>query len=86
MFHYYHCYHLHTPLLVVTPPFLITHIHTHTNTRFFSSLSPTFLTRRQVEVDFWGKPLSAKDIRKKQQLARKAEREAAKIAAGGGKK
>ncbi len=35
-----------------------------------------------MELDFWGKPLSAKEIRKKQRAAKSAEKEAAKIAAG----
>lgn len=33
----------------------------------------------QVELDFWGKPLSAKEIRKKQRAAKAAEKEAAKV-------
>ena len=31
-------------------------------------------------MDFWGKPLSAKEIRKKQRAAKAAEKEAAKLA------
>ena len=48
------------------------HITTNTNT-------PRH--KPQVELDFWGKPLSAKEIRKKQRAAKAAEKEAAKVLA-----